>query len=244
MLLAVMFSVAMMADDIIVTKDSQRINGKIEEVGLDAIKYRRSDNLTGPLYTLQKKDIATIIYENGHIETFQEEVQQPAVALSSNNQTHTPKTYLAPITYSGGVYYQGDKAMTWKEYMNFIQKHCPAAYNQYKTGRAMDVTGTVMYILGLAMAVPGGLLYGLSEESEYINGYGTIKYINKAKWDAGVALLTVGCTSFAVGLPIMCVGMVKQSKTLETYNSQCAEDPDITFNITAGANGLGLAINF
>ncbi len=82
-LFAVMFSAAIMADDIIITKDAQRINAKIEEIGLDVLKYRRSDNLNGPLYTISKNDVASVVYENGSVEVFETKSAQ----VSSSNES-------------------------------------------------------------------------------------------------------------------------------------------------------------
>ncbi len=53
------------AQDIIVTKDSKKITGKILEVNTDNIKYKNWKNSEGPVYTLLKKDIVSILYENG-----------------------------------------------------------------------------------------------------------------------------------------------------------------------------------
>ncbi len=89
LLLAVCISATMLAADIIVTKDSQRINAKIEEVGLDVVRYRRSDNLTGPIYSIAKSDIQSITYENGYVETFNQYTPaKPSVVVQPQNNTN------------------------------------------------------------------------------------------------------------------------------------------------------------
>ena len=59
------------AQDVIVTKDARKINAKVTEVNLSDIKYKNFDNMDGPTYTLLKSDIASILYQNGQVETFE-----------------------------------------------------------------------------------------------------------------------------------------------------------------------------
>ena len=58
------------AQDIIVTKDSRKIEAKVTEVNIDVVKYKVFANQDGPTYTILKSDIATIIYQNGNVEAF------------------------------------------------------------------------------------------------------------------------------------------------------------------------------
>ena len=63
------------AQDIIVTKDSRRYNALVTEVNVDNVRFRLYENQDGPVYTLLKSDILTIIYRNGYVETFQTPAQ-------------------------------------------------------------------------------------------------------------------------------------------------------------------------
>ena len=58
------------AQDIIERKNGTTIEAKIDEVGVDIIKYHRYDNLSGPLYIFTKRDVDKITFENGHVEVF------------------------------------------------------------------------------------------------------------------------------------------------------------------------------
>ena len=73
------FASVCMAQDIIVTKDSKRINAKVTEVNEDNIKYKNFDNPDGPVYTLSKANILTIVYQNGLVETFEAESSNPVM---------------------------------------------------------------------------------------------------------------------------------------------------------------------
>ncbi len=73
-LCALLLSVSLFAQDIIVTKDAKKIDAKILEVSKTEIKYKELDNLDGPTFILEVEDINSIIYSNGK------------VALYNNNQ--------------------------------------------------------------------------------------------------------------------------------------------------------------
>ena len=62
------------AQDIILTKDGQKIEAKIEEVGIKTVKYKKFNNQSGTSYLIKKNDIASIKYENGDTEAFNEKV--------------------------------------------------------------------------------------------------------------------------------------------------------------------------
>lgn len=59
--------------DVIFFRDGSEINAKIEEVGINEIKYKRCDIPDGPAYISSKKDIFMIKYANGTKELFKSE---------------------------------------------------------------------------------------------------------------------------------------------------------------------------
>jgi len=56
--------------DITITKDEKKINSKVTEVNENNIRYILFNNLLGSTYFLKKSDIASILYENGHVDVF------------------------------------------------------------------------------------------------------------------------------------------------------------------------------
>ena len=68
-LLFAAFSMAT-AQDRITTKRGEDIQAKVQEVGIYAVKYVKSSNPHGPVYTLPKEDILMILYENGEKDVF------------------------------------------------------------------------------------------------------------------------------------------------------------------------------
>lgn len=58
------------AQDIIFTKKKGKVNAKVWEVETKYIKYKKSDNPGGPLYSMQTALIDSIVYENGGRDIF------------------------------------------------------------------------------------------------------------------------------------------------------------------------------
>lgn len=70
---AVMASMVLVAQDIIVTNDAKRIDAKILEVSKSEIRYKEADNLEGPTFVLETQEISTIIYSNGKVALFNQD---------------------------------------------------------------------------------------------------------------------------------------------------------------------------
>lgn len=68
-------SLATNAQDIIFLKDGSEIKAKVTEVLPTEIKYKRFDNLEGPLYTMLKQDVLLVKYQNGQNEVFSQQKQ-------------------------------------------------------------------------------------------------------------------------------------------------------------------------
>jgi hypothetical protein len=60
------------AQDLITKKSGEDIKAKILEIGQSEIKYKKFDNLSGPIYTISISDILIVRYENGTNEVFEQ----------------------------------------------------------------------------------------------------------------------------------------------------------------------------
>ncbi len=58
------------SQDIILKKNGETIESKIDEIGIDNIKFHKNSNLSGPQYIISKKDVNKITFENGDVESF------------------------------------------------------------------------------------------------------------------------------------------------------------------------------
>ncbi|MGY0391046.1 hypothetical protein ACW5R3_00630 [Bizionia sp. KMM 8389] len=70
-LLLLLFTISLNAQDVILTTSNEEISAKIEEVLIKTISYKKTSNLTGPLYHINKSEVSKITYANGEVETFQ-----------------------------------------------------------------------------------------------------------------------------------------------------------------------------
>ena len=70
------------AQDIIIKKNGEDIKATVTEVNPTNVRYKKFDNPDGPLYTIERSDIAVIRYANGENEVYNDApsartVQQP-----------------------------------------------------------------------------------------------------------------------------------------------------------------------
>jgi hypothetical protein len=61
------------SQDVILKKNGKKIEAKVLEVSSTQIKYKREDQLDGPLRTIPVYDVKEIIYEDGTWDTFEQE---------------------------------------------------------------------------------------------------------------------------------------------------------------------------
>ena len=73
------------AQDVIFKSSGEEIKAKIVEIEDLKVKYRKFDNLEGPIYNMAKSEILLIRYQNGSIEVFKD------------NSAPAPATQPAPV---------------------------------------------------------------------------------------------------------------------------------------------------
>jgi hypothetical protein len=80
----------------IIKRDGDIILGKIIEVGITEIKYKKCDNLEGPTYSILKSEVFMMKYANGSKDVFKEETNQ-------NNSANNAQPYSggASLDYMG-----------------------------------------------------------------------------------------------------------------------------------------------
>lgn len=69
-ILIILACVTASAQDIIVTKDSERIDAKILEVSDTEVSYKKAGYVEGPTFVMKTSEISSIIYSNGDVQTF------------------------------------------------------------------------------------------------------------------------------------------------------------------------------
>ncbi len=164
-----------------------------------------------------------------------------------------------------GQYYTGKTLLTKQMHLNLLKNTCPEAYAQYKQGTILKNTGWSLMaacpVLILCVGVPALQAdphlppYNYTIDPHvYGNGgkevirdevYWQRQRTFHAKRAAFWSMFGIGCASFVASIPLISVGYAKRNQSIETYNLQCApKEPAVTYSLTAGQNGLGIAINF
>ena len=100
---ALMASLSLYAQDIIVTKDAKKIEAKILEVSKSEIKYKEKDNLEGPTFVLETNEINSIIYSNGKVVLYDNQpTNAPAKSIADEDMVEilllSGATFKAQIT--------------------------------------------------------------------------------------------------------------------------------------------------
>lgn len=123
------------------------------------------------------------------------------------------------------------KYMDKRDYETFLRNNCPRAYGQYKIGKRLIASGWGVLGVGGALIIGGAVMAALDVD-EGVAGFATI--------GVGAAVAIAGTT------PLLTIGYIKRNNAYKVYNNTCASSSaaPLTFNLTAGPNGLGVAMNF
>lgn len=102
LVITILYSYAYSQDTIITVK-GDKIISKVIEIGEQDIKYKKTDNLDGPNYTIAKREINKIVYQNGS-EDFFNEVYEPSITSDKSD-------LFAVLTKKGNrVYVESDNS--------------------------------------------------------------------------------------------------------------------------------------
>ena len=86
-----LFSFIAYSQDLITTKKGEDIQTKVLEINTTEVKYKKADNLEGPIYTILKSDILIIRYANGTKDVFNEEKE--VISTKTENSKGNYMTY-------------------------------------------------------------------------------------------------------------------------------------------------------
>jgi len=200
---------ACFAQDVIVTKDARKINAKVTEVNVSDIKYKNFDNLEGPTYTLLKSDVASILYQNGQVETFEMESSKPATATSIS-PTSPQTSSLIQIVKTENL-------------LADMKNYNPALYSQYMSGKKMLKGGWFLASSGVVFNVGGILLY-TNRYSDRWNvkeqKYDKDAFYHKGAVSGGIALISVGGLCLSASVPVLIIGGTKKNRAISNFSRQ------------------------
>ena len=253
---AAFVAVGAFAQDLIITRDGQRIEAKVLEVSSTEVKYKEFNTQDGATFILRADEINTVVFENGSVKVFNAQAQaednQPLAeqaaaeqnaAIQQSAAAEQVLPQVALFTMDDDIYFLGDRKFTETEYLAFVQENCQPAYEAFMKGAKLRKTGWQLLASGLPILTAGVVLCGVGV------GIGRTQnnpQLRNGLYISGAILTTVG-TGLSIGsIPCLIVGSVKKNNSYEVYNEECAPKQTATldFSIQTTENGIGMAIRF
>jgi len=240
------FTCACFAQDVIVTKDSKKIEAKVTEINVDHVKYKLFVHQDGPVYSILKSDVLTILYENGRVETF---IPESSTSSQTVVQTASAPVQTAPASaptpaQTAPVTVQSHGTVPSKEELKQrMALNAPHLYDRYVSASKMSGIGAGLTIGGIALAIIGT---SVADKETVKEGGTTYVYLS----GPGAGLFAVGIVSTIVGTPLWIVGGVKKKRTRNAYLQEFGYSVNVPVQPTpylqlkAAPNGLGLAFVF
>lgn len=145
-LACILASVSANAQDVIVKTDNSTILSKVEEISAESIKYRKWDNLDGPVYVLNISEVISINYSNGTMETFKGKT-------NSNIEVKTATT--KPVSSIG------NPGVTTENNIDFLRRD-----DLLRQARGYKIGSIVCITAGIATFLITGIPYLVGTGSE------------------------------------------------------------------------------
>jgi hypothetical protein len=229
------------AQDIITLNSGDDIKAKVEEIDIDNVKYKKYDNLSGPIYILKKSDIFMIKYENGDKDIFKDAKDIKAKVTTDNT---TDSKQRGKLSWSGhglfGGIDKGDGSHINSSEVRAIMTNVPDALAVYNKARSLRTTGAICYISGAIAVLTGGILSITSD-----NDYHDDDYVSQGNYDYTWAYYTVGgLVVGGLGLIFNATGVSKEKSAFNLYNSaKNNRHASLNFGLT-DLGGIGFTVSF
>ncbi len=252
-----MFANGLFAADLIVTKESKKIDAKVVEVSPTEVRYKKTSNLDGPTFVLPTSDIHTIVYDNGEVEIFKTDNEnaaaQPQAASVEAEETVQPAEPVYSLYDNGDVLgflsLNGEKISS-REYAEYLRTHCQPAYAKFARGQRLWKAGWVLTLSGIAAQIVGMVCVGLSSSDAYVRDtYKNGRYYHyddnsDALFALGITTTVLGTMAATTGVPFVVCGGVKRGRSIAIYEEECGGRTAFEWGISVKKAGLGLALSF
>lgn len=232
-LIALVITCSIYAQDVMIYRNGDELNVKVTEVGIDNIKYKRSDNPDGPAYEVRKNDLFMVKYANGTKDVFKATAPSPATNLA---------TQPLPTGY--------DK---YKPIQNDYDKYMGMYKRRMLRGTICTSIGVPFVVLGVSL-VAGGASANNRYYANYNYNTGTYNYPN-TYGDRGIGAITAGSIILAAGIPLTIVGAVQLGTSNKYLRKALEARPTLSFapsvepikpvgNIGGSQMGLAMRLSF
>lgn len=146
-----------MAQDVIITKQSEKINAKILKVTESEIEYKQSSNLDGPIFTLSVSKVASVMYSNGEVQTFDGKSDSKEIVSFSRGRGFVVRPELHRGLYVSIGYQISPDVQTFLSVGYGDGKECALGVRTY-TGRADWVAMADLRLSLTDFSIPGASL--------------------------------------------------------------------------------------
>lgn len=210
-------------NDVIVKKDNEKIEVVIREIDANTIRYKKVSDPDGPVFTLNKTEVSSILYGNGEVENFDKPTDE----------------YFAPGSVPPPVIYKEEPPKTYNntggKFSGRDSEQLKSNYNLYtKKARSYRKLGFIGASAGLLFTVVGAVI--LSSADNYYNT-GTGTYVSNDDVAAGALLFTAG---LCAGIPLTIIGFVKHrsytKKVVEVQNELRKRNQPLSLRLSPGFN--------
>ncbi len=163
-----------------------------------------------------------------------------AATMGAAAPATAPKDTTGYLWNDGKDFYMGRTLLTNQECQNLLKNTCPEAFRQYDKGKKLITAGWSTFGVGLFLTATPWI--PLTFDNPYGNDWSKFYHMQDMVMQIW---LVAGCAVTASSIPMLCVGYTSRNKTAGIYNYQCMQkEPDIRYMLTAGQNGIGLAVQF
>jgi hypothetical protein len=227
-LLSVLFSFAAsvaFAQDLIVKRDAEEIEAKVEEITDTHIKYHKFSNLEGPVYSVAKSEVLMIKYADGEKDVFTSTTTLP---------TSVEPTYVGGVmTKQDGSYHINGEPIEYKDALKYAAPY-PEVVRQMEKATSLENVGSSIAGGGLTLMLVGLIYIAIDVD--------TLGELGGAFISAGGCLTLVGG-----GIALGSIGPSK--KAVRMYNDAVAGDyaytkSEVRLSLASTRGGLGLQLTF
>ncbi len=171
---------------------------------------------------------------------FHEEVKKEVILVTDNDEAKAETVDMGEELIRHSLHNQkwlgvkkytyGATQMDEKAFRMFMQKNNRQAYLKYMQGEQMIYAGWGTFGGGTLLWVTGTIIMACYYD---------------LMWECGFPLTLTGACATIAGIPLLSVGYTRQKNAIKMFNEQnSVQEPEISLNLQASQNGIGLALSF
>jgi hypothetical protein len=217
-----------LAQDLIVKRDAEEIEARVEEITDTHVKYHKFNNLEGPIYSVAKSDVLMIKYANGEKDVFKAEptnqYQRRGGSARAFNQQEQ-----GIMSLRHGDYYIDNRPLSYRETLEYVAPY-PEVDRMLRKARDMHIAGSIVMYTGVAAVLAGTIVMSASDDPF-----------------TGMIMTLSGCGVALVGTGVY-LGSIRPYREVPTmYNNAVSRDyaySGATISLAPTRGGLGLQLTF